>query len=147
MAHVRRQIRSAFANLFAGDVPSVFTAVETSRAHRIDQARLPLLTIDFVSETSAHGAGRSAAPVVRTAQWALTLYADGVTVADTLDDMAVVVETAIATDPTLGGVVAHARVISSAVELSGETEKRTGALTLTVETIVATSAGDPETRV
>lgn len=148
MAHIRSQIRAALAGLFSASVPGTFAAVETARAHRIDMGRLPVLTIAWAAEETQHGANGAAAPVKRRTQWALTVYAAGDdAVADDIDALALAVEAAIGADPTLGGVVAHARVTGSNFQISGETEQRTAAVAIAVETLVVTSAADPETRI
>lgn len=147
MAHIRAQIRTSLAGLFAGDVPGSFASVETARAHKLDRDALPVLTIGWDQEQSQHGAGRSNARVVRVTQWTLAIHVTGTdSIADDADALALLVEQRIGTDPTLSGAVAHARVTGSSFALSGETEQRSAVLALTVETMVITVASDPEMR-
>ena len=146
MAHIRSQIRAAFAGLFAGDVPGVFSAVEMARAHRVDDEALPVLAIVFDQEQAQHGLGGPDARVTRRAEWLFSIAcAGGDTIADDADALALIVESRIGADPELGGVVRHARVIATRLSLSGESRQRSAVLTLTVETLTDTPASDPET--
>lgn len=148
MAHIRAQIRTALAALFAGDVPGSFASVETARAHRIDRDALPVLTIGWDQEQAQQGVGGANARVVRVTQWTMAIHCSGTdSIADDADALALLVEQRIGADPTLSGAVAHARVTGSSFALSGETEQRSAVLALTVETMVVTAASDPETRV
>jgi hypothetical protein len=134
MAHIRTTIRNALAARFAADVTSgLFKSVETDQVFAVDDDRLPMLRISWVNETVDPRAGRE---IVRRIEFKLEIYARGAPLQDTLDGLALQVEERIAADPSLGGVVMHCVYAGSSLETSGDGEKRTGVLTISLSTLV-----------
>lgn len=134
MPHIRTTIRNAMAALFAADViAGTFKSVETDQAFAVDDDRLPMLRISWVNEIVDP---RTSSGLVRRIEWKLEIYARGAPLQDMIDDLAVVAEGRIYADPTLGGVVKHSVYAGSTLETSGDGEKRTGVLTISVSTLV-----------
>ncbi|WP_420406912.1 hypothetical protein [Hoeflea sp.] len=146
MIHIRRQIREAIAGLFVDDKPETFARVETDRVHAIDsKSMLPCLEVSFegeeIGERAARGEGK-----LRAMNFAVTVSAQTKTLADTLDDQALIVERKMAADMTLGGLVMHIQHTGTTYETSPDGEARAGALRLTYAALVMTPEGDASRR-
>ena len=148
MAHVRTQLRdAAIAALKAANIAS--GRVTSSRGYDYNDAGLPAVEVSSISEEAGRetmaGSMGSGGVISRNIELeVLMIAAGGVEVVDTLDDMAVAVEAAIASDSTVQGI-AHERVPTGMDFDFGETgAKRRAVMRLTFGCLVMTEEGAPE---
>lgn len=148
MAHIRKQIRDAFAVRLAGlsyDIGSgaVSIGLETERVHAIPQENLPLVRIAWSSERILE---RSKDDERRSIVVNVEAWANGAPLQDKIDAMAAAVEVAICADTELSGLAQMCRVEGTEFMASGDGEQRTGVAVISFRVDVVTSAGDPATR-
>lgn len=104
MAHVRTQIRNAIATTVTG-LTTTGTRVFKGRFHPISGDKLPALCVYTTSETSATNVMGSSRGTDRDLGLVVEAYARSKTIVeDTIDQIAVEVEEAIAADTNVGGL-------------------------------------------
>ena len=139
--HVRRQIREAAASVLAA-LSTTGTRVSQSRMRPRADAALPALLIETNEESiSPHSIGAQL-------QRDLTLTVRGVAKAtsdvdDTLDAIALEVETALAAAPTLGGLSSQTALQRITVDFDDSTDKPVGVIALDYQVTYFTNAGSP----
>ena len=146
MAHARKNIRDAAAQLLAG-LSQTGARVYPSRYYPVDEASLPAICIYTISEESD---ADSMGPrnLVRRLQLAVEIVARAVdTLDDTLDEIAAEVEAAIGANPTLNGSAKDCILGGTRIGLSSPSDpaaKPTGSAVLsylvTYRTLAANSA-------
>lgn len=143
--HIRRQIRDRAISMLTG-LPTTGANVFASRVHPLEPARLPAICIYTLSEESSLMNMGS----VRHLQRNLDLIVECVTAIvdeldDTLDAMAVEVETVMAADQSIGGLTYDAVLTSTRIALhpQRESERPTGSAILTYRVTYRTRASDP----
>ena len=104
MTHVRKQIRDLAETAVTG-LSTTGSRVYSDRAYSIPQTKLPALRVFFSSETGEHQTGGmgSDPTMHRRAILNVAGYADGANLDDTLDQIALEVETAIDGAGDFGG--------------------------------------------
>lgn len=141
MAHVRKQLREAAATLVT-NLSTTGTRVFQSRMRPQEDAKLPCLLVTTNDESIVPGS------IGNRQERELQLVITGVAKAasnvdDTLDQIAVEVETAMATDPDLGNLAAGMELTGIKVEFDHETDKPVGVIALTYRLTYFTAAGSP----
>jgi len=147
MSHVREQIRNAAATLVTG-LTTTGSKVHTSRkAPLFDKsAELPCLCVYTGDEEIDEEKGRHAGLAYRYLELKITGYAeDSETLDDTLDDIAVEVETAVMASRRLGIGVIDTFLINSEKEETVEAEKALGKIDLIFKVTYLTAIGTPGT--
>lgn len=149
MAHVRQQLRDAvIAALKAADVAG--DRVTRPRGYDYNDAILPAVEVDTPDEESGRetmaGSMGGGGTISRNVTLeVLVTAAGGADLVDTMDDLAVAIETAIAGDSGVQAI-AHERIPTGMSRDLGETgEKRRGQMILTFACLVLTDEGAPET--
>ena len=141
--HVRQQIREAAATVL-GNLTTTSTRVHQSRVRPRTDAGLPCLLIETNEEQVAPGS------VGTLQERELTLTVRGVAKSatnldDTLDDIALEVETALAAAPTLSGKCAGMELRAIRVDFDDETDKPVGQISLDYRLTYFVNAGSPGT--
>lgn len=147
MAHLREQIRDRVITLVTG-LTTTGTNVFRSRVYPMEAAKLPGLCVYTQRESSEPMTmGMGSAPLLdRTLELVIEGYARANSdIDETLDDIAIEVEEAIAADNTLNDLAKYAYLESTEVSLVGEGDKPIGAIRLTYNIQYVTSIGDVET--
>lgn len=139
--HVRRQIREAAAAV-VGNLTTTGARVVQSRMRPREDANLPALLVATNDETIA------GASVGSAQQRELSLTITGIakstsTLDDTLDAIALEVETAMAAAPTLSGLAAGMELRGIAVNFDDDTDKPVGVIVLDYRITYFVSAGSP----
>jgi hypothetical protein len=128
MAHIRKQIRDAFALAVTG-LTTTGSNVFIGRVEPIEMAKTPALVIFTPDDEREAGAG---GPVPRTYHRIITIEVIGETYQadpiDLLDTIAVEVETAAAADITLGGICQDLTLRGSEITLTGESAQPSGVI-------------------
>lgn len=129
MAHVRKQIRDAFATLLTG-LTTTGSNVFVAPTEPIPMDNTPALEI-----TTPDDARESASnPVPRTFERTLSIQVMGHTYqanpVDLLDTIAVEVETAVASNVTLGGLCQLLILNTTEIVITGESATPTGYITM-----------------
>jgi len=144
MPHGRQQIREAAAAALTG-LTTTGTRVYQSRVHPLADNKLPCLLVETNSEQitveSVH------APSMLQRELTLTVRAVAKVTGnldDTLDTMVAEVETAIG-NTTLGGKVKSLVLESIATEMSGESDRPVGVLTMNWRAVYFTVSNAPNT--
>jgi hypothetical protein len=141
--HVRRQIREAAAGVLTG-LTTTGTRVSQSRMRPRADALLPALLIETNEEqVSPHSIGAQL-------QRDLTLTVRGIAKAaadvdDTLDAIALEVETALAGAPTLSGLASQSALQRITVDFDDSTDKPVGVIALDYQVTYFVNAGSPGT--
>jgi len=141
--HVRQQIREAAATV-VGNLTTTGTRVHQSRMRAREAAALPCLLVETHSEQVAD------ANVGELQERELELTIRGFAKAtadldDTLDDIALEVETAMAGSPTLGGKCTGQELRGIRVVFDDDTDKPVGSIALDYRITYFTQAGTPGT--
>jgi len=147
MSHARTQIRQAVVALLNGNTEAG-NRVFSSRAHPLDDAKLPALLV----YTPQENIGERSMQRPRTQQRQLQLAVEGYLKARgdidaEADALALEVEQLIAADPTLAGLVKDISLESTATQLSGEGEKPVAVITLTFAVLYSVKENAPQTPV
>jgi hypothetical protein len=141
--HARRQIREAAATLVTG-LSTTGTNVRQSRMHPAQDAGLPLLLVTTNDEIIVPGS--ISVLQERDVELLITGFAKSAsTLDDTLDAIALEVETAMATAPTLGGKCSGMELRSIKVDFDDETDKPVGRIALDYRITYFVNAGAPGT--
>jgi len=139
--HVRKQIRDAIAVALTG-LATTAGRVSANRSYTIpDTPAIRIMNAAEGSEyTSSNGGVRTRN---RVSGYGIECHAQGSDADDTLDQIALEVETALEADPTLGGLSKDLYLISSEPEWSGDADQQSGKLTLTYDVLYLTAEGSP----
>ena len=139
--HVRRQIREAAATALAG-LTTTGANVLQSRMRPRDDALLPCVLVTTNDENVAPGS------VGTQQERELTLSIIGIekgtgALDDTLDAIALEVETKLATVPTLGGLAAGMELRGLQVQFSDELDQTVGQIVLDYRITYFVASGSP----
>lgn len=142
--HLRRQIRDQVATMLAG-LTTTGSNVFVTRAHPAEQANLPALLIYTLSETAdlSTDDAQGVKTYRRTLELAVEGVAQGVSVDDVLDDIALEVEEAIEADPTLGGLAWDSALTDTSIDVSRDGKKEGGSVRLVYSITYYATAADP----
>lgn len=147
MPHVRTQIRNAFRSALTG-LPSTGSNVFVMRPDErpLALAELPALKIWMDDEQIAGEALGDPGTLRREVPLRVDVVAQqgAEPLADTLDAITAEVESAIAANPTLGGLVKYAEPESIATEVSAEGAAPTGRQTLGIRLCYYTHTTAPD---
>lgn len=141
--HLRRQIREAVATLVTG-LATTGSRVHQSRMRPKDDAGLPCLLVHSNDTEQVEPADTDALQ-----QRTLPIVIKGIAkegdtpLDDTLDQIAIEVETALAGNPRLGGLAKRSALRSVDTEFDDSTNKPVGEVLLTYEFTYFTLAGTP----
>lgn len=142
--HVRESIRGAVKAAVTG-LATTAARVYPSIVYNLQESQLPALQIITGEESIDLTSGTLDAPQ-RLLQITIKGTAQAVSgLDDTLDDIAEEVETAMATDVTLGGYSHGVDLQSTTFDFSGEGDKPVASVTLTYSILYRTPFGDPTT--
>jgi len=145
MAHIRKQIREAFAVALKRDATLVKRKVYSTRVFPLDGDKLPCIAVYTMSESSelmtigVKTLRREASVVVE-----IYIRITG-TFDDDADAIAAQVEASIAQDTTLGGIAKDSILSSTEIEFSGTAEAPIGVARLTYSVMYVTNTQDAET--
>lgn len=140
--HVRQQIREAVATLVTG-LTTTGSRVHQSRMRPVADGGLPCLLVhsndtERVDMADADTLQQRELPIVIRG-----LAKGGTTLDDTLDAIALEVETAMATNPRLSGKAQMSRLVSVDTDFDGSTDKPVGEIQLTYAFTYFVQAGSP----
>jgi hypothetical protein len=143
MDHMRKQIRSAVLQALLG-LKTTRRNVFATRTVPLNADTLPGLCVYTLSEQS----GVDTMGKNRSLKRMLDLVIEGVTksrasIDDDLDQIAAEVETAMALDPSLGGLAYDCVLQSTKIAVRGVAETDTGSVQLTYSVTYRTKASDP----
>lgn len=138
--HLRKQIRDALQTYLSANLATV-TAVMTNRVTKIEEDLLPCLLI-FTNEESASYLTNEGV-FNRSLQVTLEAYAETEQTVDTLDAIAVEVESQVSS--ALPAWIKLCSLISTSVELSGDPAIPSGLLRLDYEVEYQCLAAAPDT--
>jgi len=145
MAHVRKQIRDAIVTATTG-LATTGSNVFRSRIYPLEQTKLPGLCIFTRSETVEFDTLTMARSINRVLDVMIEAYVSATTNYDnTLDQIAVEVEEALAADVTLGGLSKDLQVTAFEADFSGDGEQPVAIGRFTVTVQYRTSETDVET--
>jgi hypothetical protein len=140
--HLRKQIREAVATLVTG-LSTTSARVHQSRMRPKSDAGLPCLLV-HTNDTEQIEAADTNTLQQRSLPIAIRGIAKGgATLDDTLDQIALEVETALAADPRLGGKASMSRLVSVDTDFDDTTDKPVGEIQLTYLYTYFTQAGTP----
>ena len=135
MAHVRKQIRDAIVTAVTG-LTTTGSNVFRSRIYPLEQSKMPGLCVFTRSEAVEFDTMTLARSVSRVLEVQVEAYVNATADYDnTLDQIAVEVEEALAANVTLSGLSKDVQVTSFEVDFSGDGERPVaiGRFTVTVE--------------
>jgi hypothetical protein len=147
VAHVRKTIREYFGTQLTG-LATTGNKVFESRVYPMQSPKLPAILIYTTNESSEE----SAFSAKRVQDRELDVLVEGFVRAvtnfdDTLDQIALEVETAILDDTTLGGLAINTELVSTEAEYSGDSEQPVGTIRLTFRVHYRTETGVPSTAI
>lgn len=145
MAHVRKQIRDRVATLVTG-LTTTGSNVYKMRRYALDDAKLPALCIYTMDESSALITIGSRT-LRRGVNVAVHAFAKGssTTVSDTIDNICVEVEEAIAADFFLNGLAKSCVLSSTEIDINVEGQESIASARLVYSVEYITTLGDVET--
>lgn len=144
--HVRRQIRERIATLVTG-LTTTGARVYQSRTYALAPAtELPCLLVYTLSESILKRVFCSPGEIERTVTIMVEAIATaGADLDDTLDLMCKEVEAALASDPTLSGLVKDLVLVDTEIQLrGGDSPKPAGAARMRWQGMTATIEGAPD---
>ena len=143
VAHVRTEIRARVATLLTG-LATTGNSVLTSIPEALDPEELPALVIYTAAETIEDGSFPRPRVQHRLVDLMIEGCAQAVTgVEDTLDQMALEVEQAIASDNSLGGLVHVCTLQSTETQVSTQGEIPTGSFRMTYSVLYTAREDNP----
>lgn len=147
MSHVREQIRDAVV-LAVTYLDSTARRVFRSRVYPMDSESLPGICVYTQNESSSPytvGGLKSVTTYLRIMSVSVEAYAKaGTDLDNTLDDIAVEIETAIATNAALNALVEDVVLSSTEIDImGGDTELPVGVLKLSYDITYRTTLADP----
>jgi hypothetical protein len=147
MSHVRKQIRDAYATALTG-LTTTGANVFKGRYYQLQNAKLPALLIYTSSEAAEINVMGSSRGSDRLISVTVEGYAksSGV-VEDTLDQIAVEVEEAIAADVTFSGIAKDTTYTGFELDASADPEQTVAAMRITFVTRYRVAEDDVETAI
>jgi len=147
MTHARQQIRDAVVEAVTY-LDTTKRNVFRTRVYPIDRQSLPGICVYTSSESiepNTIGGLKSVSAYLRTLSVSIEAYAKASTNLDnTLDGIAVEIETAMAQDSTLNGLVEDVVLTSTEIDImGGDSEQPVGVLRLSYDIIYRTTLADP----
>lgn len=145
MAHVRKQIRDAIKTALTG-LSTTGANCYQSRVFPFESTKLPALLIYTKSETTDFDTISLPRDVMRVLEINVEAYVQGTANYDnTLDQIAVEVEEAIAADVTLGGLTKDLQTVAFEADFSGDGEQTVAIGRFTISATYRTLENDVET--
>ena len=145
MAHVRKQIRDAIKTALTGLATTGANCYQ-SRVFPFESTKLPALLIYTKSETTDFDTISLPRDVMRVLEINVEAYVQGTANYDnTLDQIAVEVEEAIAADVTLGGLTTDLQTVAFEADFSGDGEQTVAIGRFTISATYRTLENDVET--
>lgn len=145
MSHVRKQIREAVVSAVTG-LTTTGSNVFEARIFNFNPSNLPALIVSTPSETSFPNSFPTPRPIERDLEVLIVGYArENSNLEDKLDLIAKEVETALASDLTLGGLCKDLSLSSTKSELTGEGQKPLGIIQLVFNCRYMTKENAPQT--
>lgn len=144
MAHVRKQVRDAVVTLLTG-LATTGANVYTGRVYPLDssQSELPALFVNTPGEEAEPSPEVDRSFQSRTIAIEVEAKVKGGAYVDTLDQIAVEVETALGASITVGGKVVDLDYVGMEFDSSGETDKPVGSLVMRYSAAVSIATGAP----
>ena len=147
MSHVRKQIRDAAATALTG-LATTGSNVFKGRYFSIQTPKLPALLVYTTSEDAELGVMGSSRGSDRVLALVVEAYAISKTVVeDTLDQIAVEVEEALASDITLGGLTRDLRYTGFELDANADPEQTVATIRLSFALKYRVAEGDVETAI
>lgn len=153
MPHQRKTIRDAIVSAVTG-LTTTGSSVFVHRAYPVDTSEMPALVVftgdeewiadEQIATVTPTG---GTVPQERTFELEIMAHAIGDTYYDTLDQIALEVETALGADLTLAGAVREIWYAGASWEATGELEQAAGTLTLSYAVSYRTDARDPQSNI
>lgn len=145
MAHVRKQIRDAIKTALTGLATTGANCYQ-SRVFPFESTKLPALLIYTKSETTDFDTISLPRDIMRVLEINVEAYVQGTANYDnTLDQIAVEVEEAIAADVTLGGLTKDLQTVAFEADFSGDGEQTVAIGRFTISATYRTLENDVET--
>ena len=145
MAHVRKQIRDAIKTALTGLATTGANCYQ-SRVFPFESTKLPALLIYTKSETTDFDTISLPRDVMRVLEINVEAYVQGTANYDnTLDQIAVEVEEAIAADVTLGGLTKDLQTVAFEADFTGDGEQTVAIGRFTISATYRTLENDVET--
>jgi len=142
MSHARKQIRDAVKAALTG-LTTTTTNVYVNRAHMLESAKLPCLSIHVRSDKPRR-ITETDIEHERTVEIVVEAHAAGASVDDTLDTICAEVETKIGADATVGGLLLDCELEGTSIDVSGEGAKPSGMAEMTFNATYSVREGAPE---
>jgi hypothetical protein len=147
MAHIRQQIRDAFATTLTG-LTTTGANVYKARVEPLEIENLPALVIQTPADERMGASGPPPRAFHRNLTVVVQGYAlTGGAVVDTLDTIAAEVETAVANNYTMGGLLKDCLLSSTEISTSGESAQPSGVLTMEFAAIYHHTENAPESAI
>ncbi len=145
MSHVRNQIRNRIATLVTG-LPVTGANVYKMRKYALDDSKLPAICV-YTTDESSSLITVGARTLRRVINVMVEVLAKGssVTISDTIDNICISVEEAIAADFSLNGLAKSTILTSTETDVNIEGENGIGSARLVYAVEYVTSIGDVET--
>jgi hypothetical protein len=141
VAHKRKQIRDALVTAVTG-LATTGTNVTAGVTYPTDEGALP--TVDVMTPEEEYGPSPMGASRDAILTATITATARGTTYLDTLDQIALEVETAVAADKTLGGIVSNLDLVATVTVPAEPGEERVGQLTMDWRIVYISDETDPQ---
>jgi hypothetical protein len=147
MAHARKQIRDAAAGVLTG-LSLTGSNVYTNHVYNLTSSKLPAIIIHTLNDTPQQG--NTELGTNNTTRWhilEMDIEIRGIAtdIDDSLDAVAADVEAAMANNRTLSGNVIDSELTGSELEVSSDSERPTGQLTLSYSVMYCINDRNPET--
>lgn len=145
MSHVRNQIRNRIATLVTG-LPVTGASVYKMRRYALDDSKLPAICV-YTGDESSSLITVGARTLRRVINVVVEVFAKGAsaTISDTIDNICVSAEEAIAGDFTLNGLAKSTVLTSTETDVNIEGESGIGSARLVYAVEYVTSIDDVET--
>lgn len=144
MSHIRQEIRDDIIRQLTG-LATTGDNVFASRIYPISNADLPGICVYTLGEESEYRTFKNPRSIRRELTVAIEVYVKANTgYDDTIDQIALEIESALADDLTRNGYAKDTRFGSTSIEFSDEGEKPIAMMTLTVSVDYFTTEGSPE---
>lgn len=141
--HQRTLIRKAVKALLFGET-AAGRSVSTTRTVKLQEKDLPHVSVYTLEESVSDEADRSPPEIERELQLVIAGWVDPRSgVDDAMDALALEIETAMAADPTLGGLVADCSLVATSLGLQGEGDSLVGLVELEYAVTYQTLTPEP----
>lgn len=145
MSHVRNQIRNRIATLVTG-LPVTGANVYKMRRYALDDSKLPAICVYTTDESSSLiTVGTRTLRRVINVMVEVLAKGSSVTISDTIDNICISVEEAIAADFSLNGLAKSTILTSTETDVNTEGENGIGSARLVYAVEYVTSIDDVET--